>query len=321
MDKLNFGEIKKIVLFGGGQGVLDTAKIIKKNHIETFVFLSKNQSIDKNNLKKEKFYKVLKKNNIAFKILKSLKEKKLWQPHITKNTLGISNTCRWIFDKKDILFFKKRLINIHNSLLPSLAGGGGLSWNLMMSENFSGITFHFINENIDTGKIIMQKSYKFPKNVLSSSKKMRKFALEFEMQQINNFLKIIFNKKFFIYEKINHFKKEASYWPRLNTKLDAWIDWSWNSVQIINFIKAFSNPYEGAKTFLEKKVIKLNSAKLAKSKYNFHPFQSGLIYRIYKKSVFVACADGGIILDIKDFNKTSKLLGGRLYTHYKNTKL
>ena len=33
MDKLNFGEIKKIVLFGGGQGVLDTAKIIKKNHL------------------------------------------------------------------------------------------------------------------------------------------------------------------------------------------------------------------------------------------------------------------------------------------------
>ena len=61
----------------------------------------------------------------------------------------------------------------------------------------------------------------------------------------------------------------------------------------------------------------MNSAKLAKSKYNFHPFQSGIIYKIYKENVFVACANGGVILDKNDFNNDSKLIGSRLYTPYK----
>ena len=134
MKNINFGKIDKVILFGGGQVTLATANILKKRKIEFIIFLSKAQSIDTNNFEKKIYSKILKQKKINYKVLKSLKEKNKWQKHITKNTVGISNTCRWIFDKEDILLFKKKLINIHNSELPSMAGGGGKSWYLLMSE-------------------------------------------------------------------------------------------------------------------------------------------------------------------------------------------
>jgi methionyl-tRNA formyltransferase len=318
MKKINFGKIERVILFGGGQVNLETAKILKKNNIEVFIFLSKSQSLDKNNFEKKIYFKILLEKKIKFKILKSLKEKNKWQPYLTKKTLGISNTCRWIFDKKDILLFNKKLINIHNSELPSFAGGGGISWNLMMGEISGGITIHFIDQNIDTGKIIFRTQFKFPKNSRHSLDKMNKFAISFEIKQINNFLKNIINKKDFIiknYALKNNNK--ASYWPRLKTEENSWINWNWDAKDICNFVNAFGYPYSGARTYFNKEIIKLTYAKLARSNLKFHPFQNGIIYRINNNNIFVACAKGGIIFNKKDFNKKFRLLGQRLNTPYR----
>ena len=42
MKKINFGKIERVILFGGGQVILETAKMLQKKNIELFIFLSKN---------------------------------------------------------------------------------------------------------------------------------------------------------------------------------------------------------------------------------------------------------------------------------------
>lgn len=51
------------------------------------------------------------------------------------------------------------LINIHSSLLPKYKGRSILNWQLINGEKVSGLTSHFINEKIDSGKIIYQIKY------------------------------------------------------------------------------------------------------------------------------------------------------------------
>ena len=73
--------------------------------------------------------------------------------------------------------------------------------------------------------------------------------------------------------------KQPSYWPRLNAKKNGWINWNWKAKDIVNFINAFSFPYGGASTFVRSKILKkrkinITKAKLANSKYKFHPFQN-----------------------------------------------
>jgi phosphoribosylglycinamide formyltransferase-1 len=55
--------------------------------------------------------------------------------------------------------FRKRLINIHPSLLPKFPGLHAYEQAFMANDSQSGITVHFVDEGVDTGPIIEQISF------------------------------------------------------------------------------------------------------------------------------------------------------------------
>jgi phosphoribosylglycinamide formyltransferase-1 len=54
--------------------------------------------------------------------------------------------------------FPGRIMNIHPSLLPSFPGLEGVSQALRYGVKVSGCTVHFVDENLDTGPIILQEA-------------------------------------------------------------------------------------------------------------------------------------------------------------------
>ena len=115
----------------------------------------------------------------------------------------------------------------------------------------------------------------------------------------------------------NIIKKNSFYWPKLDTKNNAWINWSWDSKEIVSFINSFSDPYLGAATTINNKIIRLKDAKLANSNIKFHPYQNGLIFRKVKNKIFVASKNGGISTDISHIKNKKNYLGRRLFTSNK----
>lgn len=74
-----------------------------------------------------------------------------------------------ILSKDFINAFENRIINVHPSLIPSFCGDGyyGLKVHekaLEYGVKVTGATVHFVNEVVDGGKIIMQKSVNVRKN-------------------------------------------------------------------------------------------------------------------------------------------------------------
>tara|TARA_B100000035_G_C20762012_1_gene448761 strand:+ start:78 stop:653 length:576 start_codon:yes stop_codon:yes gene_type:complete len=68
-----------------------------------------------------------------------------------------------ILSKNFIRNFKGKILNVHPSLLPKYKG---LNTHLKAIENkekFSGCTIHYVNEKLDSGKIIIQKKVKILK--------------------------------------------------------------------------------------------------------------------------------------------------------------
>ena len=47
--------------------------------------------------------------------------------------------------------------NLHASLLPEYRGAAPINWAIINQEKYSGVTTFFINEEIDTGAILLQK--------------------------------------------------------------------------------------------------------------------------------------------------------------------
>lgn len=59
--------------------------------------------------------------------------------------------------------FKHKIINVHPALLPKFGGKNFFGQNvheavLASGERETGMTIHFVEENVDTGKIILQKT-------------------------------------------------------------------------------------------------------------------------------------------------------------------
>ena len=140
-------------------------------------------------------------------------------------------------------------------------------------------------------KIIIPASKKLPIEHLSIIRKAEKSFLE-------NFLIDCINKKKF--SKIEQRNSDSFYWPRLNSDTDGLINWNWHADEIVNFIKAFSKPYNGAFTFLKGKKIRLFNAEKIKLKEKFHPFQNGIIFRHYDSFFYIASGKYAIKISLSN---------------------
>ena len=69
--------------------------------------------------------------------------------------------------------FNNKIINIHPSLLPKYKGLNTHKRVLEKKEKYSGCTVHFVNNKVDSGKIILQKKIFINKNETEESLKKR----------------------------------------------------------------------------------------------------------------------------------------------------
>ena len=93
--------------------------------------------------------------------------------------------------KKSLLEIpNKGVINFHPSLLPKYRGLGSIFQALLHNENEIGFSFHYINEDIDTGQIIKSEKIKIEQNESVSSLSIRThIAGSYELLSIINNLK------------------------------------------------------------------------------------------------------------------------------------
>ncbi len=84
-----------------------------------------------------------------------------------------------IISKNFLRSFKKQVINIHPSLLPKFKGLNTFEKILKKKEIKTGCTVHFVNEKLDGGRIISQKSFYIMINSDVSDLKKRTQNLEY----------------------------------------------------------------------------------------------------------------------------------------------
>ncbi len=112
---------------------------------------------------------------------KNVAEKKI-QIIIKKNKINLICLAGFmkILSKKFINSFKGNILNIHPSLLPKYKGLNTHERVIKNNEKYSGCTVHFVNDKLDSGKVILQKRLKILKNedAYKLSKKILKIEHE-----------------------------------------------------------------------------------------------------------------------------------------------
>lgn len=89
--------------------------------------------------------------------------------------------------------YKNRIVNIHPALLPSFKGAHGIKDAFNYGVKVTGVTVHFVNDELDGGPIILQKEITVKENDTLESLEAKIHKLEHELypQAIN----LIINSK------------------------------------------------------------------------------------------------------------------------------
>lgn len=89
--------------------------------------------------------------------------------------------------------FAGRIVNIHPSLLPSFPGKDAVEQALEAGVKVSGVTIHYVDEGMDTGKIIAQREVPVCDNDDHESLQQRIQAVEHELYP-QTVAKLLLNK-------------------------------------------------------------------------------------------------------------------------------
>jgi len=180
-------------------------------------------------------------------------------------------------------------INIHPGLLPKYRGPVPTAWAIQNGEKEFGITLHYMDKGIDTGKIIIQEKYNIKDEETGYELYTRAMKLGMQLLK-NNFNKIINEEIVPVVQK-----GFGSYYGKKNGKY--LIDWQQPAENIRNLIRVHAEPFNPAETLLFNRYIFINKTKVIYDEK--YPEQGvGMIIDIVDKNkLIISCAEGCLLLE------------------------
>jgi len=216
-------------------------------------------------------------------------------------------------------------INVHGSLLPKYRGAAPIQWAILNGDKTTGITTMYMDENMDTGDMILKQEVEIGENETTGelwnklSKLGGKLLVE-TIKQIEN-------------GTAPRVKQEGDFSlaPMLNKEMSK-IDWSEKTAkQIKNLIRGL-NPIMGAYSYIGDKKIKIWKVDTLEEKQLFELFkeaeeykerfkklESGtILFSDDKKGLFIKAKDG--IISIQELQaENSKRM--QIYEFLRGNKL
>ncbi len=220
--------------------------------------------------------------------------------------LFVSMSFNQIFKKNIINLTEKGIINCHAGKLPFYRGRNVLNWVLINDESEFGVTVHYVDEGIDTGDIILQKTFQITEddNYRSLLNKAYNSCAEllYESLQIINKKEIVTKRQIDIHPVGMYCSKRK--------EGDEFIDWNMSSREIFNFIRALHLPGLYAKTRINSKEVTIKRARLIEDAVSYRCI-NGAVLDIKNNNLLVKTNDS--YLEITDFECAQKIkIGDRL---------
>ncbi|SFU33521.1 bifunctional UDP-4-amino-4-deoxy-L-arabinose formyltransferase/UDP-glucuronic acid oxidase ArnA [Xenorhabdus koppenhoeferi] len=178
---------------------------------------------------------------------------------------------------------EKGSFNLHGSLLPKYRGRAPVNWAVLNGETETGVTLHKMLAKPDAGDIVAQKAVQIGETETSRDVhgKIREAAAEL----LDNILPQI---KRGHYPLIPQNEGHATYFGRRSAK-DGEIVWHKSAKEINNLIRAVTEPYPGAFTFLGERRITIWRSRPLEQVHGKRP---GTV--ISTEPFVIACGDGAL---------------------------
>ncbi|TDB63136.1 bifunctional UDP-4-amino-4-deoxy-L-arabinose formyltransferase/UDP-glucuronic acid oxidase ArnA [Photorhabdus khanii] len=173
--------------------------------------------------------------------------------------------------------------NLHGSLLPKYRGRAPINWAILHGETETGVTLHKMVLKPDAGDIVAQ--HKVTITETDTSLILHGKIREAAEKLLDQVLPQI---KAGTYTATPQDEKQATYFGR-RIAADGEIDWSKSATEINNLIRAVTEPYPGAFTFLGERQMTIWRASVLNKAHNKQP---GTILSV--APLIIACGQGAL---------------------------
>lgn len=200
--------------------------------------------------------------------------------------LFVSMSFNQIFREKTINYPPLKTINCHAGKLPFYRGRNVLNWVLINDEKEFGITVHYVDSGIDTGDIILQKTYPI--------KEDDDYNTLLEKAYIGC-AEILYDAIKRIQEgKTERIKQDTidpiGMYCGIRVPGDEIINWNSTSRELYNFVRAICKPGPMATSRINEKEIKINKIREINGARTF----------IGKPGQIIGKTESGFIVKTKD---------------------
>jgi methionyl-tRNA formyltransferase len=183
----------------------------------------------------------------------------------------------------------KGIINVHGSLLPAYRGAAPIQWAIVRGDTETGVTTMLMDEGLDTGAILLQKTIAIEPEDTSATleDKLSLLGAELLLETLEGWEAATITPR-------PQDDSRATLAPRIKVT-DAIVDWSRSAAEIERAIRGF-DPWPVAHTTLRGKTVKLwRGAVEPFGNHGEGLGEPGEIVSVSREGILVRCGGGSIL--------------------------
>lgn len=272
--------IKKTIAFFGSGPVAAKSLELLLNHQEVEFVMTKPSTVQ--------MMSNIAKNIPVFAVSSKKELDDFIAHHSLKSQLGVLIDFGIIVSKKVIDSFELGIINSHFSLLPEWRGADPITFSILSGQQKTGVSLMMIDEGMDTGKILTQKSLPIVaaettpslthKLVLLSDSLLKEYIPRYIQGEVT---------------PRNQPHPERATYSRKLTKEEGMLDFSKSAQQLEREIRAYQEWPKSHTEIATKDVVVLQAS--VDSTYKGTP---GKIFRGNNKTLGIGTNDGALIIEL-----------------------
>lgn len=183
---------------------------------------------------------------------------------------------------------KMGTVNLHGSLLPQYRGAAPIHWAVINGEKETGVTTFKLQHEIDTGDILLQKSFPIGEDETTGEvhDRMKTIGAALLVETVNGLAENTLQP---VAQTMITGSTALKHAPKIFTET-CQINWNQPTAVIHNFIRGLS-PFPGALSSLHHKIVKVYKSK---KELSAHTLETGRVFSDGKTYIKFACTDGYI---------------------------
>ncbi len=156
-------------------------------------------------------------------------------------------------------------LNLHDSLLPKFTGFSPVIWSLISGASHTGLTAHLMDDELDTGAILVQRSVEITPTSTGTSLVFDTLDLVPDVLE-----EALDGLEFGTTAPVAQDLSRRTFFHKRSDR-DSVVDWSWPAADIARLIRALSDPYPNAYTYFRGERLRLIASHVSRCNYGGTP--------------------------------------------------